>query len=527
MTNSISEIEGADVILVTGSNTTEMHPVVASHVKRAVRQRGARLLVVDPRRIDLVDYAEIWLRPRPGTDVAWINGLLHVIFRDGLQDEGYIQERTEGFEGLREAVSSYLPETVEEITGIPARDLEAAARLYAQAPAAAILYAMGITQHTTGTDNVKALANLAMACGNVGIPSGGVNPLRGQNNVQGACDMGALPNVFSGYQPVGDAAVRARMAQAWGVERLSERPGRTLMEIMAGAADGQIRGLFILGENPMLSDPDLHHVEGALKNLDFLVVQDIFLTETARLAHVVLPGVSFAEKDGTFTNTERRVQRVRKAIEPLGQARPDWEVLCDLSTRMGYPMSYEGPRQIMEEIASVTPSYGGITYARIDRTGLQWPCPTPDHPGTPFLHKDRFTRGKGLFHAVGYQPPPELPDAQYPLYLSTGRVLYHWHGGSMTRRSVGMVDRAPECEVEVSPSDAEAYGLKNGEKVRVRSRRGEIMARAKVTDRAVSGTIFVPFHFAEAAVNLLTHSSLDPVSKIPGYKVCAVRMERA
>lgn len=525
MTNSISEIELSEVILVTGTNTTEMHPVIASCVKRAARQRGAKLIVVDPRRIDLVSYADLWLRPKPGTDVAWINGMIHAILKEGLENKTYIQERTEGFDEMHRVVQAYTPERVEEITGIPADQLQRAARMYAQAKAASILYAMGITQHTNGTDNVKALANLAMLCGNVGIPNAGVNPLRGQNNVQGACDMGGLPNVFSGYQPVGDQAVRGKMAAAWGVTSLPSRPGLTLMEMMEGASKGEIRGMFILGENPMLSDPDLRHVEEALSKLEFLVVEDIFLTETGRLAHVVLPGACFAEKEGTFTNTERRVQRVRKAVDPPGQARQDWEILCDLSTRMGLPMHYESPEAIMEEIRQVTPSYGGITYKRIERTGLQWPCPTLDHPGTQFLHKDRFTRGRGLFSPVEFQPPPEVPDAEFPMYLSTGRILYHWHGGSMTRRSRGLVERASRCEVEISPEDAERIGLKDGSKVRVVSRRGQIEALARITEKAVEGTVFVPFHFAEAAANLLTHSSLDPVSKIPGYKVCAVRVE--
>ena len=527
MTNSISEIERADLILVTGSNTTEMHPVIGSFVKRAVRQRGAKLIVVDPRRIPLVNYADLWLTPRPGTDIAWINGMIHVILKEGLEDKQYISERTEGFEALKECVEAYTPERVEKITGIPSQLLIEAARIYAKAPAASILYAMGITQHTKGTDNVKALANLAMCCGNVGIANAGVNPLRGQNNVQGACDMGGLPNVFSGYQPVGDPQVREKMAKAWGVASLSETPGLTLTEMMQGALHGKIKGMFIMGENPMISDPDLHHAEEALRRLDFLVVQDIFLTETGRLAHVVLPGASFAEKDGTFTNTERRVQRVRKAVDPPGQARQDWEIICDLSSRMGMAMSYESPEEIMEEIRAVTPSYGGITYSRIEKVGLQWPCPTLDHPGTPFLHKDRFTRGRGLFHPVEYRPEPEEPDEEFPLYLSTGRILYHYHGGSMTRRSVGLVERAPRCEVEISPEDAEKLGIGDGDKVRVRSRRGQIEAVARVTDRAVEGTVFVPFHFAEAAANLLTHSHLDPVSKIPGYKVCAVRVETA
>jgi formate dehydrogenase alpha subunit len=527
MTNSISDIEGADVIMVTGSNTTEMHPIIANCVKRAVRQRGARLIVVDPRRIDLVFYADVWLNPRPGTDIAWINGMMHVILREGLHDTDFIGERTEGFEELKEILEDYTPEKVELITGIPAQQLTKAARLYGEAHAATILYAMGITQHTTGTDNVKALANLTMMCGNVGRPHTGLNPLRGQNNVQGACDMGGLPNVYSGYQPVGDPKVREKMAKAWGVDSLPSTPGKTLTEMSEAAVNGQIKAMFIMGENPMLSDPDLNHVEEGLKRLEFLVVQDIFLTETAKLAHVVLPGVSFAEKEGTFTNTERRIQRVRKAIDPLEGTMPDWRILMELSRRMGYPMNYESPKEIMREIAQVTPSYGGISYERIERVGIQWPCPTPDHPGTPFLHKDRFTRGRGLFFPVKYQPPPEEPDEEYPFYLSTGRILYQYHTGSMSRRSIGLVERAPHCEVEISTRDAERLGIANGGTVVVESRRGSIQARAKVTDKAVEGTIFVPFHYAEAAVNKLTHAVLDPVAKIPGIKVCAVRVRPA
>jgi formate dehydrogenase alpha subunit len=527
MTNAISDLEKADAILVTGSNTTEMHPVIANHIKRAVRNRSTKLVLVDPRRIDLVRFAYKWLRPKPGTDVAWINGLMHVILKEALQDDPFIRDRTEGLEALQQVVSGYLPERVEEITGIPAGELVEAARTYGGAPCASIVYAMGITQHTNGTDNVKSLANLAMLCGNVGKAGTGVNPLRGQNNVQGACDMGALPNVFSGYQPVADPAARARMEAAWGVENLPARPGRTLTEILDGVLDGTVQGLFVMGENPMLSEPDLHHVEKALQACPFLVVQDIFLTETAKLAHVVLPSTSFAEKDGTFTNTERRVQRIRKAVAPPGQARADWKIIAEITARMGLPTAYRNPAQIMEEIASVTPSYGGIRYNRIEKRGIQWPCPTVDHPGTPCLHKEQFTRGKGLFHAVEYVEPPEVPDRDYPLYLSTGRILYHWHTGTMTRKAEGLVERAPRCEVEISPEDAAQLGIKDGTDVKVTSRRGHIRAKARVTEKAVQGTIFVPFHFAEAAVNRLTHAKVDPVAKIPGCKVCAVRVETA
>jgi formate dehydrogenase alpha subunit len=526
MTNPIEDIEKAQVILITGSNTTENHPVLSSYVKRAVAFKGAKLIVVDPRRIPIVRFASLWLRQGLGTDVAWINGMMHVIIRERLYDEKYVKSRTVGLEELRKTVERYTPEFVEGITGIPRDRLIEAARLYASAPAASILYAMGITQHTSGTDNVKSLANLAMLCGNVGIRGGGVNPLRGQNNVQGACDMGGLPDVYTGYQKVRDPAVRERMARAWGVPGLPDRPGLTVTEMMDRAHEGKVKALYIIGENPMVSDPNLNHSEEALKRLEFLVVQDIFLTETARLADVVLPSAAFAEKDGTFTNTERKVQRVRKAVEPPGEAREDWKIIADLSGRMGYPMAYAGARAIMDEIASVTPSYCGINYKRLDSGGIHWPCTGTDHPGTPCLHMDQFTCGLGVFHAIEYAPPAEVPDAQYPFYLTTGRVLYQYHTGTMTMRSEGLNERAPECFVEISPEDADSAGVGEGELLKVLSRRGEIRARARVSEMAVKGTLFIPFHYAEAPANLLTIGALDPVAKIPEFKVCAVRIEK-
>ena len=524
MTNSIEEIESSELLMVIGSNTTENHPVISSRIKRAVRQHGAKLLVIDPREIDLVRYATLWIRQKPGTDVAVLNGMMHVIIAENLYAEKYVAERTKGFEEMAKTVAAYTPEVVEKISGVPAQDLREAARLYARADRAAILFAMGITQHTTGTDNVKSCANLAMLCGNVGIEGGGVDPLRGQNNVQGACDMGALPNVFPSYQPVESSDARATLEKAWDVA-LSPAPGKTIMEMMDAAAAGQIRALYVMGENPMLSDPDLTHVEKSLKNLDLFIVQDIFMTETAKFADVVLPTACFAEKDGTFTNTERRIQRVRKAVQPPGQARADWEIIAALATRMGYPMRYSSPAAIMGEINAVAPIYGGINYARIEEEGLQWPCPSEDHPGTRFLHKDGFSRGLGLFHAVEYIPPAELPDQEYPLILSTGRVLYQFHTGTMTRRSLGSVERCPESLVEINPSDAERLKIADGQMVRVISRRGAVTAKAKLTSRSDRGMIFMNFHFHEAAVNILTNPALDPVGKIPEFKVCAVRVE--
>lgn len=525
MTNSISDIEKAKVILVTGSNTTENHPVIGAAIKRAVLHHGAKLILVDPRKIELAEIADLWLRPKPGTDLAWINGLINNIIQEGLQNLEFIKERTEGFEELKAAVSSFTPDVVSKITGIPEKDLALAARLYAS-DKAAIYYTMGITQHTHGTDNVKALGNLSMICGNVGFPGAGVNPLRGQNNVQGACDVGGLPDVFSGYQSVSDPEQVEKMEKAWGVKGLSNQVGLTLMEMTQSALKKELRGLYIFGENPVVSDPDSHHLIQALKALDFLVVQDIFLTETAQLADVVLPGASFAEKEGTFTNTERRVQRVRQAIVPLGESRPDWQILVDLATRMGLPMSYENPEAVFEEVRSLTPSYAGITYQRINRTGLQWPCPTLEHPGTPYLHKDRFTRGLGKFHALAYQGPREVQDEEYPLVLSTGRILYQYHTGTMTRKSKGLEEMAPECLIEVSLNDAGSLKVADGERVRVVSRRGDLEAKVKLTDRSPEGTIFIPFHYAEAAANRLTQTALDPVAKIPELKLCAVRIEK-
>ena len=525
MTNPFGEIRNADCIFVIGSNTSENHPVIALEVKAAVKQRKAKLIVADPRRIDLVDYAHLWLQQKPGTDVALINGMLNVILSRGWLNKTFVDERTEGFEALADSVKSFTPEAVEKITGVPASDIVEAARVYAQSPNSSILYAMGITQHATGTNNVLALANLSMATGQIGKPSSGVNPLRGQSNVQGACDVGGLPNVYTGYQRVDDPAVRQKFEKAWGVS-LPPRPGLTLMEMMKGIAEGKVKALFILGENPVLSDPNMNQVKEELKHLDLLVVQDIFLTETAELAHVVLPGVSFAEKEGTFTNTERRVQRVRKAIEPIGNSRPDWQILCDLSSRLDYPLDYSSPKEIMDEVASVTPSYGGIHYGRLEGLGLQWPCPTQDHPGTPFLHKEKFSRGKGKFHVTPYAPAPELPDEKYPFLLTTGRVLYHYHT-VISRKSKGLSKIYPEGVIEINPEDAQRLGIKpdNG-LVEVTSRRGRVQVKSKVSDNLPPGVVFMSFHFKEAAANLLTIDVLDPIAKIPELKVCAVNIRK-
>ncbi len=528
MTNSVEDFDKADCFLVTGSDTTGQHPLIGSRIIRSVLDRGAKLLLFDPRRIRLSKYAHIHAQQRPGTDVAWINGLMHVIIRDGLEAREYIEERTTGYQELKRVVERYEPSYVEGITGIPAKVLEEAAHIYAGTRKAMIVFAMGITQHTTGVNNVKSLANLAMLTGHVGFPAMGVNPLRGQNNVQGACDVGGLPDVYSGYQKVENPEARKKFMKAWEVDYLPDKTGLTLTEIFQNACRGKIRGIYVMGENPALSDPNLNHLCGCLKRTEFLVVQDLFYTETAEYADVILPAASFAEKDGTFTNTERRVQRVRKVMEPVGNSLPDWKIISMVAKAAGYhQMDYKDPSQIMDEIASVTPIYGGISYDRLEPFGLQWPCPDKNHPGTPYLHKDRFTRGKGRFLPAEYQPPAEEPDAEYPFVLTTGRTYWHYHTGTMTRRTSVLAREIPENYVEINPADAEAMNLKNGEMVSVSSRRGSIKVKAKVTEYVGEGLVFIPFHFAESPANILTLQDTDPEAKIPALKVCAVKIEKA
>ena len=525
MTNSISDLREAKCILAIGTNTTEAHPIIGLEVKKAV-SNGARLIVANPREIDLVRFSHLWLQHRPGSDVALLMGMAKVIVDEGLIDRSFIDERCENFAAFKESLKDFSLDFVERTTGVEKEKIAQAARIYATEKPSSILYAMGITQHSHGTDNVIATANLAMLTGNIGKPGSGVDPLRGQNNVQGACDVGALPTVYTGYQAVGDAEVRRKFEQAWGCS-LPPSPGLTITEIFDAAYVGKIKAIYIIGENPLLSEPDITHAREALEKLEFLVVQDIFLSETARLADVALAGVSFAEKDGTFTNTERRVQRVRKAIEPIGDSKPDWWITCQLGKRMeGKGFDFSHPAEIMEEISRLTPSYGGISYERLDNGGLQWPCPTKDHPGTPILHREAFTRGKGRFIPLKYKPPKELPDDEYPLVLTTGRSLYQYHTGTMTRRVVGLNILRGEEMVEINPEDASKLGVIDGEKVKVISRRGEVVARAKVTEASPVGVVFMTFHFAESPANMLTNPAIDPVAKIPEYKVCAVRIER-
>jgi formate dehydrogenase alpha subunit len=523
MTNSLSCFETTDLVFVIGSNTTEQHPLIGSRILQA-QQRGAKLIVADSRRIRLAHQADLHLRHQNGSDVALLNGMMRQILQDGLEDRAFIEQRTENFAALRQSLDPFTPEFVARISGLSPEQIVAAARIYAQADSAMIVYAMGITQHSHGVDNVRAVSNLALLTGNLGRPGTGVNPLRGQNNVQGACDMGALPDVYTGYQRVSDPVTRQKFAAAW-QKPLPESPGMMSTHAIEAAADGKVRGMLILGENPMISDANQHLVRRALENLDFLAVIDIFPTETAQLADLVLPAACYAERDGTFTSTERRVQRGRKAVQPPGEARPDWQILCELLQRRGLPANYADPGEIMAEIADLTPSYAGISYPRLDGDGLQWPCPTPQHPGTPILHRQQCTRGKGFFSPTAYRPPQELPDAEFPFLLNTGRTGIHWHTGSMTRRS-HLLDREERSAFfEINPDDAGKLNIRERQEVRISSRRGIIKAKAMLTERVPPGQIFIPFHFAEGAANVLTNNVLDPESGIPEFKVCAVKVE--
>jgi formate dehydrogenase alpha subunit len=525
MTNSIDDINEAHCILAIGTNTTEAHPVIGMNIRKAVRG-GMKLIIANPLEINLVRDADIWLQHRAGTDVALLMGMMKIIVDEGLMDSAFIEERCENYDIFKDTLKNYPLSLVESVTSVPGEKVVEAARMYAANSPAAILYTMGITQHTHGTDNVMALANLAMLTGNVGKPGTGVNPLRGQNNVQGACDMGALPNVYPGYQSVADENLKRKFEEAWETE-LNPTPGKTLTEIMPLADEGKIKVMYLMGENPSLSDPDSTHVRRAMNNLELFIVQDIFLTETALMADIVLPACSFAEKDGTFTNTERRIQRIRKAIEPVGNSRPDWWITCQIAQRMGAQgFDFASPSGIMDEAASVTPSYGGISYRRLENESPQWPCPTEEHPGTPILHTMLFSRGKGHFVPLEYRPSAELPDNEYPLVLTTDRSLFHYHTGTMTRKVKGLNIFAGEEMVAINPRDAEALGIVDGDKVQVSSRRGEVTARAWLTDSSPKGTIAMTFHFAESPTNELTNPALDPVSKIPEFKVAAVKIRK-
>ncbi len=525
MTNSIAELEDSDCIFIIGSNTSSSHPLVATRIFRA-KEKGARVIVADPRHIQMSLLADIHVSQNLGTDVALLNGIMNVILNQGWQDQDFIEERTEGYAEFQKVVESYTPEKVAEITGINAEDIKKIAEYYAKAEKASIVYCMGITQHITGVDNVKSLANLAMLTGNLGKESTGVNPLRGQNNVQGACDMGGLPNVFTGYQPVNNSAANEKMSKAWG-KKVPENVGLTIPEMLSGIENDTVKAFYVVGENPIISDPDSNHVKKALEKLEFLVVQEIFLSPTTEFADVVLPGASFAEKDGTFTNTERRIMRIRKAIEPVGDSRADWQIIQDVSNHFGYSMNYSSSEEIMQEISELTPSYGGVSYERLEGEGLQWPCLDVHHPGTKFLHKDQFTRGKGLFHAIEYKPPEEEVNEEYPFWLTTGRLFSHYHTGTMTRNSPSLNSEISEGYLEINPLDAKKINAQEGEIVTISSRRGHIQAKTLLTERINPGTVFISFHFLESNANILTNPAFDPIAKIPEYKVCAVKIEKS
>ncbi len=525
MTNSIGEVPDSKVIFLIGGNPTEAHPVIAAKMRQALR-KGAKLLVADPRKIELAGKADVFMQLRPGTDIALINGLMHIILKAGWHDPQFIKNCTVDFELMAAVVEKYTPEYVQNITGVPAHLLREAARIYATAERAAIFYTLGITEHTCGTDNVMSLANLAMLTGNVGKLNSGVNPMRGQNNVQGSCDMGALPNVYSGYQKVNDPQSQEKFEKAWGA-KLSAELGLMLPDMIDAAVEGKLKAMYVMGEDPVLTDGDANHVRKGFANLEFLVVQNLFMTETGKLADVILPGASFAEKDGTFTNCERRVQRVRKAIEPIGDSLPDWQIIRDLSNKMGYPMAYSNSSEIMDEMAALSPMFAGLSFERIDEHGLQWPVPTKEHPGSKYLHKDgKFTSGAGVFKAIEHQPPGEEPDNKYPFVLTTGRILYHYNI-TTAGKSKQLTEFRPEERAMIHPVDAKRLAINDGDMMTVSSRRGSVQAKAWVTDAVLPGGIWMSFHFAQAPTNQVTSGFYDKVTKTYEYKVCAVNVEKA
>jgi len=523
MTNSIADMKNTDLFLMIGSNPDTSHPTIGLRVHQAV-DRGAKLIVVDPRRTKLAERADLWLRIQPGTDVAFLNGLMQIILEEDLWNKQFVADRTEDFDELKALVQKYTPAYVSEITGLSEDDLRLCARMFAAQGNHAIYHGMGITHYTTGTDRVKSIANLSMLCGKVGVPGGGCNPLRGQNNVQGACDMGALFNTLPGYGGLSNEELIDKYEKMWKV-KLPRRPGKPATEVWENIFKGEIRGLYVFGEDPAIADANIGHVQEALKELDFLVVQDIFLTDTAKMADVVLPAACFAEKDGTFASTERRVQRVRKAVDPPGEAKPDWQIFCELSKKMGYDMGYTSTEEIFEEVRRLLPMYAGITYARLEKEGLQWPVLSEDHPGTPVLHTKTFTRGRGLFVPEDYIPPREPADNDYPMLFTTGREYARYNFSSMTGKTPEIDVIAPECLAEVNPADAERMGIREGSRLRITSRRGSVEIKATLTDRSQEGTIFTTYNYTETPVNYLTLDALDRLSRTPEYKLCAVKVE--
>ena len=536
MSNTAAEVIHSDVFLVTGSNTAETHPIIALQMKAAVEKHGAKLIVVDPRRVEMVNWATLWLPEKPGTDVPLFSAMAHVIIKEQLYNQDFIDRRTEGFEDFRKSIEPCTPEYAEAISGVDRNLIIQAARMYAKAKNAAIYWALGIPEHSHGTDNAMSLIHLALLTGHIGRQGTGLNPLRGQNNVQGASDSGAMPWHYPGYQRVDEEASARKFEQAWNIEPggLNRRLGLTTTEIMSEVRPGGVRALHIMGENPMMSEPNLNHTRHMMEQVEFLVAQDLFINESGAYADVFLPAASWAEKEGTFTNTDRRVQRVRKALEPRGQARADWEIICDLAGRIDKKLgrqqtsfwAFRSPAEVLEEMGRVVPEYAGVKYSRIEKQGLQTPVWDDNHPGTPYLFAESFPRGRGKFYDIEYVPSVEMPDEEYPFILTTGRLLEHWHGGTLTRHSK-LDDLYPHARIEINPADAARLKIEDDQAVRVSSRRGTIVLRAWVTQRTTVGVVFVPMHFAEAAANLLTIDALDPLAKIPEYKACAVRIVAA
>ncbi len=524
MTNSIREIEGTEVIFIIGSNTKESHPVIANAMIKAKRN-GAKIIVADPRKIGMCRFADLWLRQKPGTDIALLSGIAYVILHEGLQNSDFIEEKTQGFDVWKQSIETFTPEAAERLTGVPKERIIMAARLYGGSRRAAIYYTMGITQHVSGTANVNAIANLALLTGNIGRQHTGINPLRGQNNVQGACDAGCLPNVYPGYQRVELPEIRQKFEEAWGRD-LSPAPGIAASEIAEKALEGSIKAVYVMGENPVLGDANANHTRKGFESLDLLIAQDIFLTETAKLADIVFPAACFAEKNGTFINTERRVQRVRRAVKAPGQAMEDTVIIAELSRRMGYEMSCSSPEGIFEELGSLWPALEGISYARIESKGIQWPCPTRNHPGTEYLYKGGFPRGRISFTSASFSDHAPAGDNEFPFLLSTGRNLFHYHFGSMTRRVDALEQHAGIPYAEMHPDDLSRLGIRHGSRIIVSSPRGRIELAAISTERVPPGMVFIPLHYVEAAVNVLTDDlAIDAYSKTPGFKITAVRIE--
>ena len=536
MSNTAAEVIHSDVFLVTGSNTAETHPIIALQMKAAVEKHGAKLIVVDPRRVEMVNWAALWLPEKPGTDVPLFSAMAHVIVKERLYNRDFIDRRTEGFDDFCKSIEPFTPEYAEAISGVERNLIVQAARMYATAKNAAIYWALGIPEHSHGTDNAMSLIHLALLTGHIGRQGTGLNPLRGQNNVQGASDSGAMPWHYPGYQRVDDEASGRKFEQAWNIEPggLNRRLGLTTTEIMSAIAPGGVRALHIMGENPMMSEPNLNHTRHMMEQLEFLSVQDLFINETGAYADVFLPVASWAEKEGTFTNTDRRVQRVRKALEPRGQARADWQIICDLAERIEKKLgrsrsafwAYQSPDEVLEEMGRIVPEYAGVKYRRIEKQGIQTPVWDDNHPGTPFLFPETFPRGRGKFYDLEYIPSVEMPDEEYPFILTTGRLLEHWHGGTLTRHSK-LDDLYPQARIEINPADGARLKIEDGQTVRVSSRRGTVVLRAWLTQRTTVGVVFIPMHFAEAAANLLTIDALDPLAKIPEYKACAVSVVSA